>query len=153
MESDTQESPHDELDKETKIQQIKDGLLERFGKTARLNPETNEMDIVEAEKFDNPQVKKNMMHNCGTVSRIVHKTIGGVHQTAKAHGTNPTISYENDENIIASGGATAFHAFVVDDEGMVWDPIVDVWGDVDIATYTEKLQSSADELVIGEAMD
>ena len=122
-------------------QTIKQKLLKRFGKTAIINPETGEVKINEAHVYDDPQVIKNIRHNCNEVSRIVSEIIDGDRKIIKADGINPAIKYNDGEKEreIASGLSTAIHAFVVDDEGKVWDPITNEWGENDIEYYRDKV--------------
>ena len=130
------------IDRSAKVQAIKADLLDRFGKTAKFNPQSGTMEIQEATFFDDPQVQINMMGNCGAVSRIVNDTIKGEVQTLQANGKNPEIIYL--EKKLADGRSSAFHAYVVDETGFVWDPLANIWGDVDLNIYLENLQSTSE---------
>lgn len=126
-------------EKEVKMNRIKDALMKRFGKIAQLNPETGQMDISQASSLEDPRVRRSMMYNCNEVSQLVQGEISGERYVLQARGEDPNLTYEDKE--IASGHESAFHAFVVDKDRKVWDPIVDEWGDTDLDTYLDTLQA------------
>lgn len=132
-------------DRERKANNIKQRLFDRFGKIAHFDSKTGTMDIHQAQSFDDIQVKNNIMHNCGEVSRVVNLEIQGVRYEAQVNGSNPAIFYSqggHQDIQIASGLSSAFHAFIVDRDGKVWDPIVDEWGESGLDAYLNNLKST-----------
>jgi len=110
--------------KETE-KKIRDKLFERFGKVAKISTDGN-VTIENATDYSDTQVQTNMRFNCGSVSEIVQKVVGGERYIIQVNGNEPSITFKGEE--IASGHASAVHAFVVDGNELVWDPIANEWG-------------------------
>ena len=94
--------------------------------------------VIVQRKFE----KIPLVNRCGDVSRVTLEVIGGEVRTFSVRGENPSIHYvhENESVEIGSAFNTANHAYVVDENGRVWDPITRVWGDIDDEEYRSRLQ-------------
>lgn len=119
-----------------KRQEIKKVLEKRFGQVFDLD--TGQME-------QRPWEHTNLHSHCGEISRITQEIVGGVRREKVAHGRDITLRYTHPngtEEQIASGYEIAVHAYTVDDEGKVWDPTTEVWGDTTENEYLDRITSN-----------
>lgn len=108
---------------------VKSQLLERFGQVMNL-------DTMQIEY--RPWEEINLLGNCGEVSEITQKIVGGekkelIHTKPNAELTYVDIS--GNSKVIADGHTYAIHSYVVADDLKVWDPTLDCWGNTDETEY------------------
>jgi hypothetical protein len=118
---------------ESKVEIIKGAIEENLGKV--FDEKTGR---VKQRKFDNII----LTNRCGDVSKITNEIIQGEVKTFTAQGKNPAIFYEHGGSSleIASAHDTAHHAYVVDGEQNVWDPITRIWGSMGEKGYLSRLK-------------
>jgi len=112
---------------------IKSQIKNRFGKL--FDPQTEEIKEI-------PYKEINLRYHCGEIAEFTAKTVGGKIEEHQAKGNNPSISYveeDGEETEIASGFTITSHRYVVDENGMVWDPITNNWGNLTEGEYRQRL--------------
>lgn len=121
---------------ESRVEIIKGAIEEILGKV--FDEKTGR---VEQRKFDDIT----LTNRCGDVSRITNEVIRGELKTFTAQGKNPTIFYEHGGSSfeIASAHNAAYHAYVIDGEQNVWDPITRIWGDISEEEYLSRLKTKS----------
>jgi hypothetical protein len=84
-----------------------------------------------------------LIGHCGEVSRIVAEQVGGKTKQCIHKGSKPALYYKSDEEEeplpIADGHTQAIHSYVVDERGMVWDPITENFGTLTEKEYLKKI--------------
>lgn len=122
--------------KDKLIEQVKAKILARFGTV--INLETMAM---EQRSWD----KVNLLGNCGEVARITQNIVGGtvkelIHNKHKAE--LYFLDDRGQRHKIADGLSQAFHAYVLAEDQKVWDPTLNIWGDLDESRYLNKISKS-----------
>ncbi len=84
-----------------------------------------------------------LVNRCGDVSKVTNEVIRGKIQTYTIRGNRPVITYQDNNKAteIASVFSIANHAYVIDKEGNVWDPITRTWGDLKEKEYLSRLKT------------
>lgn len=80
--------------------------------------------------------------HCGEVSRITKEVSGGKINQKVIKGYKARLYFINSfgqKTEIASGNTEAIHSYVVDNNGVVWDPITKNWGTIDEENYLKKI--------------
>jgi hypothetical protein len=119
------------------VNQIKDEVLKIFGKV---------IDLQTMQTQNRKWEELNLNGNCGKVAEITQRIVGGEVKKIINNKDQAEIRFKSSDGeaeiVIADGLAQAVHAYVVSQNGKVWDPILEIWGSVKEQDYLSHIHKN-----------